>query len=102
MEGKPFDAPLSRVLQSIQQVDICLSIIDEKPRPSLRPTETVRWGVNMQSSSITTSKGLGIPLRTLLARGRTLNRLACCALTAALLPGVTLAAEHAFSKKNIT
>jgi iron complex outermembrane recepter protein len=47
----------------------------------------------MQSSSITTSKGPGIPLRTLLARGRTLNRLACCALTAALLPGVTLAAD---------
>jgi iron complex outermembrane recepter protein len=47
----------------------------------------------MLSSSITTSKGPGIPLRTLLARGRTRNRLACCALTAALLPGVTLAAD---------
>jgi iron complex outermembrane recepter protein len=44
-------------------------------------------------SSITTSKGPAIPLRTLLARGRTLNRLAGCALTAALLPGVTLAAD---------
>jgi iron complex outermembrane receptor protein len=48
----------------------------------------------MQSSSITTtSKGPGIPLRTLLARGLTLHCLVGCALTAALIPGITLAAD---------
>src|SRR5579871_2250368 len=46
----------------------------------------------MQSSN-TTFKQSAIPLRTLLARGRIRQTLATCALTAALLPGVTLAAD---------
>jgi iron complex outermembrane recepter protein len=44
-------------------------------------------------SSIATSKTPGIPLRTLLARGRIVNCLVGCALTAALVPGVTFAAD---------
>jgi iron complex outermembrane receptor protein len=93
---KPFDARLSRVLESIQQVDICESIIDEKrKRPAPSGTGTARWGVNMLSS-ITTSKRPAIPLRTLLARGRIKQTLVSCALTAALLaPGATLAADTA-------
>jgi iron complex outermembrane recepter protein len=46
----------------------------------------------MQSSN-TTFKQSAIPLRTLLARGRIRQTLAGCALTAALLPGITLAAD---------
>ena len=46
----------------------------------------------MQSSNIT-STGHAIPLRTLLARGRIRQALAGCVLTAALMPGVTFAAD---------
>ena len=44
-------------------------------------------------SSIATSKGPGIALRTLLARGRIKRTVVGCALTAVLMPGVTLAAD---------
>src|SRR5882757_5253233 len=50
-------------------------------------------------SSINTSKGPGIPLRALLARGRILNVLVGCALTAALVPGTTLAADAAAAEE---
>src|SRR6185312_4936069 len=46
----------------------------------------------MQSSN-TNSKRSAVPLRNLLARGRIRQTLAGCALTAALLPGVTLGAD---------
>ncbi len=46
-------------------------------------------------SSINTSNRPGIPLRALLARGHILNALIGCALTAALVPGTTLAADAA-------